>query len=178
MANHDPRAIANEFLTRNGGPMQQKKLQKLVYIAHGWNLAISKAPLTAGTVEAWDGGPVYRAIWNHLRDRGYNPKDGLIHKPFGGSYKTDLSETERTIIDHVWKRYGGYSGLDLSRMTHRPDTPWSNAYFGKGRNTTLSESDIQEHFVNLARLIQRGQGLSVDFDRAGLSVRRRGGVGI
>ena len=30
----------------------------------------------------------------------------------------------------------------------------------------------------LARLIQRGQGLSVDFDRAGLSVRRRGGVGI
>ena len=28
------------------------------------------------------------------------------------------------------------------------------------------------------RLIQRGQGLSVDFDRAGLSVRRRGGVGI
>ena len=31
---------------------------------------------------------------------------------------------------------------------------------------------------NLARLIQRGQGLSVDFDRAGLSVRRRGGVGI
>ena len=33
-------------------------------------------------------------------------------------------------------------------------------------------------FSLLARLIQRGQGLSVDFDRAGLSVRRRGGVGI
>ena len=32
--------------------------------------------------------------------------------------------------------------------------------------------------ASLARLIQRGQGLSVDFDRAGLSVRRRGGVGI
>ena len=30
----------------------------------------------------------------------------------------------------------------------------------------------------LARLIQGGQGLSVDFERAGLSVRRRGGVGI
>ena len=30
----------------------------------------------------------------------------------------------------------------------------------------------------LTRLIQGGQGLSVDFERAGLSVRRRGGVGI
>ena len=35
MANHDPRAIANEFLTRNGGPMQQKKLQKLARFIQG-----------------------------------------------------------------------------------------------------------------------------------------------
>ena len=38
--------------------------------------------------------------------------------------------------------------------------------------------DLIGYFSLLARLIQRGQGLSVDFDRAGLSVRRRGGVGI
>ena len=42
-----------------------------------------------------------------------------------------------------------------------------------------SATRSQDHpDLRLARLIQRGQGLSVDFDRAGLSVRRRGGVGI
>ena len=141
MASHDPRAIANEFLAKNGGPMEQKKLQKLVYIAHGWNLAISKSPLTAGMIEAWDGGPVYRVIWDHLRDFGYGRKDGMLHNPLSGeAYKADLSERERAIIDHVWKRYGAYSGFDLSRMTHRPNTPWSNAYFGKGRNSPLSQA--------------------------------------
>ena len=150
MPNFDPRAIANEFLTRNGGRMEQKKLQKLVYIAHGWTLAICKAPLTKGSVEAWDGGPVYRVIWNHLRDRGYDPEDGMLHTPFGGHYKADLSTTEREIIDHVWDRYGSYSGQDLSRMTHQPGTPWSNAYFEKGRNEPLSEKEIQGHFVKVA----------------------------
>ena len=150
MASHDPRAIANEFLTRNGGHIEQKKLQKLVYLAHGWTLAICREPLTAGNVEAWDGGPVYRVIWNHLRDRGCDPKDGMFHKPIGGSYKANLSTTERDIIDHVWNRYGSYTGLELSRMTHQPDTPWSNAYFGKGRNTSISASEIKDHFVDLA----------------------------
>lgn len=35
MPGHDPRAIANEFLKLNGAPLNQMKLQKLVYIAHG-----------------------------------------------------------------------------------------------------------------------------------------------
>ncbi len=41
MPQFDPRAVANEFLKLNGGPMNQMKLQKLVYMAHGWNLAIN-----------------------------------------------------------------------------------------------------------------------------------------
>ena len=54
---------------------------------------------------------------------------------------------------------------------------------GQGRPDAQHRDDLRAHTSGhnrnfLARLIQRGQGLSVDFDRAGLSVRRRGGVGI
>lgn len=150
MANHDPRAIANEFIKLNGGQMNQMKLQKLVYIAHGWNLAINQEALVSGRIEAWDGGPVMRSIWNHLRDFGLNALGGLMGRSEREPFVAELSNSEREIINHVWKKYGAYTGLELSNMTHEPGTPWSNAYFGKGRNSSLVQSDIQQHFIELA----------------------------
>lgn len=151
MPRHDPRAIANEFIKLNGDrPFNQMWLQKLVYIANGWNLAINREPLTNARIEAWDGGPVYRTIWNHLRDFGNDMKTRLLCRLDGRPYEAPLSESERSVIQHVWKRYGEYSGLELSRLTHQQGTPWSNAYFGRGRNAALDENEIQKHFVELA----------------------------
>lgn len=147
---YDARAIANEFLKLKGGPGSQMWLQKLVYLAHGWNLAINGEPLIEDRIEAWDGGPVIRIIWNHLRDLGHNAKDGLLGGSGGKAFKADLGDAEKAIIRHVWKRYGSYSGAELSRMTHREGTPWSNAYFGKGRNAVLPDDAIKQHFTELA----------------------------
>jgi uncharacterized phage-associated protein len=146
----DPRAVANEFIKLNGGPMNQMKLQKLVYMAHGWNLAINKEPLVRARIEAWDGGPVIRLIWDHLRDFGYNTTEALLGRGRDEPYKADLSNDEEAVIKHVWKKYGRYDGLELSEMTHKSGTPWSNSYFGRGRNAALSQSDIQQHFIELA----------------------------
>jgi uncharacterized phage-associated protein len=150
MPSYDPRAIANEFLKSSGGSVSQMKLQKLVFFAHGWNLAINRSPLVDGRIEAWDGGPVFRAIWNHFRDFGLNYKGSLMGDESGQPICANLSQSERGVVEHVWKRYGGYTGLELSNMTHEPGTPWSNAYFGRGRNSVLSQSDIHSHFVELA----------------------------
>lgn len=151
MANHDALAIANEFLKKNACAMPQMKLQKLVYIANGWNLAINREPLVRDRFEAWDGGPVVRKIWNHIRDFGYSAVNGLL-APWRSDqpYETELTDAEKAVIDHVWARYGRYSGLELSEMTHQPGTPWSNAYYGSGRNAALLETDIQQHFIELA----------------------------
>jgi len=150
MPNYDPRAIANEFIKLNGGGIEQMKLQKLVYIAHGWNLAINKAPLVEGRIEAWDGGPVMRSIWDHLRDFGYNAVGRLLGRTRSEPFVANLSKSEKDVIDHVWRKYNRYSGLQLSEMTHRPGTPWTNAYFGRGRNHLLSDTDIQNHFTEMA----------------------------
>lgn len=150
MPSHDPRAIANEFIRLNNGSMNQMKMQKLVYIAHGWNLAINREPLVVGRIEAWDGGPVMRLIWNHLRDFGLNAVGGLFGATQSQPFVAELSEPERGIISHVWRRYGSFSGVELSEMTHEPGTPWSNAYYGSGRNAPLSQADIHQHFIELA----------------------------
>lgn len=149
---YDPRAIANEFIERNGGPLNQMQLQKLVYIAHGWHLAIARKPLTSDRIEAWDGGPVYRRIWDHFRDYGTSvPEKGKMVDPTTAKpILADLTKQQHDVIDHVWSKYGGYSGIELSEMTHEPGTPWSNAYFGRGRNKPLSQIDIQQHFIELA----------------------------
>ena len=151
MPGYDSRAIANEFLRLSvGKPINQMWLQKLVYIAHGWNLAINKQPLVRGRIEAWDGGPVSRAIWNHFRDLGRNSRDGLLGRPDGAPYESELTAPEKAVITHVWGRYGQYSGRELSEMTHQEGTPWSNAYFGRGRNARILDADIQRHFTDLA----------------------------
>lgn len=118
-------------------------------MAHGWNLAINNAPLVNGSIAAWDGGPVMRAIWNHIRDFGRNAS-GLFGKTADEPYVADLSPSERDVIEHVWRRYGEYSGRQLSEMTHQEGTPWSNAYFGRGRNARLLDEDIKQHFTDLA----------------------------
>jgi uncharacterized phage-associated protein len=151
MPNHDSRAIANEFLKLSGGnPINQMWLQKLVYMAHGWNLAINGTPLVGDRVEAWDGGPVFRRIWNHFRDFGRNAENGLLGKQAKEPFEAELSDDERAVINHVWKRYGGYTGNHLSSMTHQEGTPWSNAYFGRGRNAPLLNDDVRQHFTELA----------------------------
>lgn len=150
MPQYDARAIANEFLKLNDGPANQMWLQKLVYIAHGWNLAINGEPLVEDRIEAWDGGPVLRVIWNHFRDLGRNGKNALLGRSNGEPYSADLTDQEKAIIHHVWKRYGNYSGNELSTMTHQEGTPWSNAYFGRGRNAALNDADIKQHFTELA----------------------------
>jgi uncharacterized phage-associated protein len=67
-------AVANEFLTiarSKGTPLTPMKLQKLVYFAHGWFLALNPGqPLISERVEAWKYGPVIRALYSQFRDYG------------------------------------------------------------------------------------------------------------
>lgn len=149
MRGHDPRAVANEFLELAGEAMPQIKLQKLVYIAHGWNLAIHNAPLATGDFEAWDGGPVSRRLWNHVRDFGYVSKR-LKDNRSGKEVASEFSKADLDVISHVWNKYGSYSGFDLSEMTRRSGTPWSKAYWERGRNAGIQDEKIREHFVELA----------------------------
>lgn len=149
MKGHDPKAIANKF-SNYSSSITQMKLQKLVYIANGWSLAITDIPLVDAEIEAWLGGPVIREIWDHIRDHGLNSENKLCNPTTSIPYDVELSKMEEQIIEYVWKKYGDYSGSELSTMTHKENTPWSKAFLQRGRNATLRRSEIKQHFIELA----------------------------
>ena len=148
MAYH-PSEIANEFVSLAGHQLPQMKLQKLTFIANGWNLAISGEPLVDTTAEAWDNGPVFREIWDRIRDLGVTP-DGHIRDYSGETCQAMLDSQERQVVAHVWRRYGNLSSQRLSELTHQPETPWTQAYFGRGRNAPIYNDEVEQHYRELA----------------------------
>src|SRR5438093_7141533 len=67
------KAIANYFLELaevKDQKIDPMKMQKLVYFAHGWCLALKEAPLITEKIEAWAYGPVIRTLYGAFKDLG------------------------------------------------------------------------------------------------------------
>lgn len=157
-------AIANEFISMAAGKgraLTQMQLQKLVYIAHGWNLAIGGHPLTLDDPEAWEYGPVYRELRGALRSYGRDPVTRKIKNAefIPGAFDDDpdadavasLDDTERQVIDRVFVDYGGFHAFQLSALTHKPGTPWTTVYSdGAGKFAKISADKIKNHFLEIA----------------------------
>jgi uncharacterized phage-associated protein len=163
MADWSP-AIANEFIRRaraDGRALTQMQLQKLVYIAHGWNLAINGQPLTCDSPEAWEYGPVYKELRRALRHYGRDvvTKDIKYDDYIPGVFEDDpeqdaeaaLSQDERAVIDRVYRDYGKFHAFQLSALTHKRGTPWTTVYDeGAGKFDEIPPQMIRDHFVELA----------------------------
>jgi len=157
-------AVANEFLKMPGamGRLTQMHLQKLVYIAHGWKLALTDAPLADDALEAWDYGPVFPDLYEHTKFNGKNPLARLITPSDGNAfaffnsdvdcepYSANLSDVDREVIKRVWKKYGRLSAFKLSDLTHKSGTPWFKAFHERGKRSPIDDSEIKEHYARLA----------------------------
>lgn len=153
-------AIANYFIEKAviaGSPATHLKLQKLVYISHGWNLALRGAPLIGEVVEAWRYGPVSRELYRNLRAYGSAPIVQPIRVWRGSEIDTpaiDAADTDTLgLLDRVWSVYGKLTALQLSSLTHQPETPWAKARARSPQNelAMMSNEEIREHYLHLAR---------------------------
>lgn len=123
-------AVANEFLRlarRDLKRLTNMQLQKLVYIAHGFHLAITGQPLFYNNVHAWPWGPVIPKLYNRLKKYG----SGIVSEQIPrdeSSPEGDIAPLAKSIIENVWRSYGQRSGPELSRVTHKADTPWSQTW--------------------------------------------------
>jgi len=157
--------IANEFIRRakaEGRALTQMQLQKLVYIAHAWNLAINGSPLTQDNPQAWDYGPVYRDLRDALRKYGSDAvsKEIAYHDYTRGLFITEnpddpaiarLSAGETEVVDRVYKDYGKFHAYKLSALTHQDGSPWEKVYAnGEGKNLEIKPDLIKEYFIDLA----------------------------
>jgi uncharacterized phage-associated protein len=149
-----PVAVANAILDEarlQGKSLTVMQLLKLVYIAHGWALALLNEPLVNEEPQAWQHGPVFPAIYRAFRRFGSQPIASNAVGPFGAIPVAGLSEPQRSVVRSVVHNYGDTHAFALSRITHEPNTPWSLVYKnGVGSSDTIPNAIIADHYKKLA----------------------------
>jgi uncharacterized phage-associated protein len=136
----------------------------LIYFAHGWNLALYGQPLSIERFEAWDYGPVVRRLWERLRRFGSKPvtekvADFMI---VDGKLKSVVTKIEDSqsgdestdaaigIVRTVWDKYGRFSAVQLSELTHVSDGPWSTAR--RQGFPFITDESIERYFKTLRKI--------------------------
>ena len=160
------KAVANYFLARYGEHgITPLKIQKLVYLAHGWNYAFREDHLVDDEhAEAWPYGPVFPSLYYEFRYRGNQPIIDLatelqLESLESGEVVTvtpRIPESDGDIchlLDEIWRIYGVYSGTQLSEKCHTPGSPWhiTRSQYPGIRNAHIQNSVIREHYRELYR---------------------------
>ncbi|HWD00162.1 MAG TPA: type II toxin-antitoxin system antitoxin SocA domain-containing protein [Candidatus Sulfopaludibacter sp.] len=139
--------VADYFLTlvddEAGDSLSNLKLQKLVYYAQGFHLALADKPLFNEPIEAWEHGPVVPSLYRKFKQHGSAP----IPRPENGididSYPADV----RDLLDEVYQVYGQYSAWKLRNMTHA-EPPWIEAH-NISPSTVISHDSMRTYFRTL-----------------------------
>ena len=122
MAVSNARDVANFLVSafqEAGDPLTNLKLQKLLYYAQGWHLALKGNALYEDRIEAWPHGPVVPPAYGLFKHYQWKPIVGEVDKP----------ELARDIVEHlheVMDTYGVHGAYYLEKLTHQED-PWMNA---------------------------------------------------
>jgi uncharacterized phage-associated protein len=144
---YDPKTIAEWFVhraEREGEFLTQMKLQKLVYISHGWSLGLFDKPLINEQVQAWKWGPVIPPLYKEYAKWGRMP---IVCE------KRDapkLPPLVKALLEKMWSVYHGFTAAQLSDMTHRQGTPWSKVYRDGVAGIPIPNSLIAKHYKELA----------------------------
>jgi len=156
---YSPAAIANFFIDKSletGIDLSSMKLMKLVYLAHGWNLAIFSESLLNEAIQAWRYGPVIESLYQQFKHCGneqirefaksIDRQEVLPHVPH-----TD--QVTSALLDKIWQSYGWQSGIQLSNLTHEAGSPWHKAWNEQGgkdiKNYSISNDLIKQHYQDL-----------------------------
>lgn len=165
-------AVANYFLSlakHSGEEITPLKIQKLVYIAHGYHLAFTARdnppnglPLVDDEfAEAWQYGPVFPSLYHRFKHFGRNaittPAQDIEFSFVAGKVHSNIitpqiDEGDKytcALLNKIWEVYGGFTGPQLSDITHREGTPWDIAKKGGGefRNIHISNEEIKNYYL-------------------------------
>lgn len=119
------------------------KLQKLLYyVCRDYVIETGQMPI-AEQFQVWQYGPVLESVYGEFKDFGARPITSFAKNASGRSYMVseDKNPILARIIDIVWARHKGKSGITLSRMTHQTGSGWMTAFLD-GRDT-ITEEDMK-----------------------------------
>lgn len=114
--------IANWFLgaiDRDAGDaITHLKLQKLVYYAQAWSLALPKRgyPLFDEEIQAWAHGPVAESVFHEHKGNAWEALAVPERAP-------EIAQDDAEHLQEILSVFGEYSAKQLERMTHN-EAPW------------------------------------------------------
>jgi uncharacterized phage-associated protein len=116
--------IADYFVSlaqETGSFVSNLKLQKLVYYAQAWHLALHEDPLFPEDFQAWVHGPVIPELYQKYKPWGWQP---IQHE-----VKLQLPGNVLAFLEEVAQEYFSCDAYELERMTHL-EKPWQRAREG------------------------------------------------
>ncbi|HET7461522.1 MAG TPA: type II toxin-antitoxin system antitoxin SocA domain-containing protein [Longimicrobium sp.] len=99
------------FAHEVGDPITNLRLQKLVYYAQAWYLALHGKRLIPAEFQAWVHGPVCHPLYQRFRGYAWNPISESVARP-------EPPDEVEAHLREIMEVYGGYSAWDLERLTH------------------------------------------------------------
>lgn len=135
--------VANNILIRGLEEITPMKLQKLLYITYKEYLTTTGNKLFNEPFEAWRYGPVVRCVYDEFKSFGSRPITEFAKDAEGKAFMVSeaLDPKLKTVLDDVFARYSGESGIDLSKLTHRnAKSAWKKTI--SERKSILEDGDI------------------------------------
>ncbi|WNM27564.1 DUF4065 domain-containing protein [Demequina capsici] len=111
------------FIVRSQHSVDRMKLQKLLYYAQSWHLAVFDRPLFDETFEAWGGGPVINSVYQASK-----AKPTYDITSWDGDPEA-VSGQAAALLRAVMAEYASQSAGKLSSRTHNEE-PWLVARHG------------------------------------------------
>jgi uncharacterized phage-associated protein len=142
-------AISDYFIwlsNETGSLLSNLKLQKLVYYAQAWYLALHDQPLFDEDFEAWIHGPVIPALYQEYKEFGWKPILKDVESP-------NFSDQVNEFLTELTQAYFGCDAFELEQMTHCED-PWiearGNIPQDAPSNAIISKEAMKEYFQKRA----------------------------
>lgn len=123
------------------------KLQKLMFYADAWHLALYDAEITDERFQAWVHGPVALSQYHRFKDFRWKPIDQDIARP---KFDEKLQKHLNEIIDV----FGSENAVALEIMSHN-ETPWIEARGGIASDEPCSNYISKETTKNFYRSLEQ-----------------------
>lgn len=129
----------------SGSTITPLKLQKILYYAQGYHLAIFKKELFSDDFQAWAHGPANLKIYNKYKKYGHDSIDYPSETP------AKINNETLEFLYDIWNTFGIYDGKYLEEMTHKEE-PWisarkrANCQPGDSCTEIITKKSMQDFF--------------------------------
>lgn len=161
-------AVANSILREcehHDIAVDPMKLQKLIYMAHGYYVGYTETPLIDEYFEAWPYGPVVPSVYHEFKRFGgkaiatgtralnyfRQPNQASTEAESRAQYMPENDRIANLVLNYVVETYGKFTATYLSALTHKVGSPWHQTRESQPnrRNTLIPDETIQRYFAQL-----------------------------